>query len=496
MTTTQSRIEPLTEVDQFVNGEHFLLIDGKKAEANSGKRLDVFDPATGRILTHVPDGDAVDVDRAVQAARRAFEGPWRRLTASERGRIIWRLADLIEQNLEEFAQLDAIDNGKPLTIARMVDVPLTVDVFRYMAGYTTKLEGSTYNLNLPGDWHSFSRKEPIGVIGAIIPWNFPLFMVSVKLAPALAAGNTVVLKPAEQTPLSALRFGELLEEAGFPPGVVNIVTGSGEIAGAALVAHPDVDKITFTGSTSVGKQIARAVATDLKKVSLEMGGKSANLVFADADLDVAIQGAAQAIFFNHGQACVAGARLFVESSVFDEVVSGISAIATGMTLGPALDPSSEMGPLVSKEQQQRVLGYLEAGSHDGARVAGAGAAPDNGGYYVAPTVLVDVRNEMSVQREEIFGPVLTAVPFTDVDDAIAQANDTSYGLAAGCFTTNLSTAHKVSNALQAGNIYVNCWGVTDPSAPFGGYKQSGWGREFGREVLEYYTETKAVHMKL
>jgi phenylacetaldehyde dehydrogenase len=490
-------VQPLAEVAGFIGREHFLLIDGNQAAANSGQVLDVFDPATGRILAHVPAAGAVDVDGAVRAARRAFEGPWQRLTPSDRGRMIWRLADLIEENLEEFAQLDAIDNGKPLALARVGDIPFAVNLFRYMAGWATKLEGSTYDVSRPGEWHTFSRKEPIGVIGAIIPWNWPLLNVSVKLAPALAAGNTVVLKPAEQTPLSALRFGQLLEQAGFPPGVVNIVTGTGDVAGAALVSHPDVDKITFTGSTAIGKQIARAATADLKRVSLELGGKSANLVFADAELDVAIQGAARAIFFNQGQACVAGSRLFVQSTVFDEVVSGVSSIAAQLKLGPALDPTTEMGPLVSKKQQDRVLGYIDSGLRDGARVAGSGTVPDHGGgYYVAPTVLVDVRKEMSIQQEEIFGPVLTAVPFGDIDEALALANDTVYGLAAGCFTTNLSTAHKVSSALKAGSVFINNWGAADPGTPFGGYKQSGWGREFGREGFEDYTETKAVFMKL
>jgi phenylacetaldehyde dehydrogenase len=483
-------------VAEFISGAHHMLIDGEWVSAATEKTSEIFDPATGGVLAHVPAGGAHDVDRAVRAARRALDGPWGKLKPADRARIIWRLGDLIEEHQDEFAQIDSVDNGKPASVARRIDVPHSVDLFRYMAGFVTKLDGSTYDVSLPGTWHTFSRKEPIGVVGAIIPWNFPLYIATVKLAPALAAGNTVVLKPAEQTPLSALRLGQLLDEAGLPPGVVNIVTGLGEEAGAALVDHPDVDKISFTGSTEVGKLIARAATTDLKKVTLELGGKSPNIVFADADLERAIAGAAKATFFNHGQACVAGARLYVESKVFDEVVAGVTEIARAMRLGPGLDPNTEMGPLVSKEQQQRVRGYIESGLEAGAQVAGSGDAPDGDGYYVAPTVLVDARPEMKIQREEIFGPVVAAVPFDDVDDVIRQANDTEYGLAAGCWTTNVATAHTVSSALKAGNVYVNCWGVNDASVPFGGYKQSGWGREFGREVLEYYTETKCVYMQL
>jgi phenylacetaldehyde dehydrogenase len=472
-----------------------MLIDGKLAPAASGKTFAVYNPATGTVIANVPEGDKTDVDLAVAAARRAFDdGRWAKLGPSRRGKLLWRLADLLERDLEEFAELESLDNGKPYAVARVADLPLAVDMFRYMAGWATKITGSTLPLSLPGEYLSYTVREPVGVVGQIIPWNFPLLMAAWKLAPALAAGCTVVLKAAEQTPLTALRLGELFMEAGFPPGVVNIRTGFGETAGAAIAAHPDVDKVAFTGSTEVGKLIVQAAAGNLKKVSLELGGKSPAIILPDADLDLAIAGAANAIFFNHGQCCCAGSRLYAHKSVYDRVVSGVADIAGKIKVGPGLDPSTEMGPLVSDEQFARVTGYIEDGRRSGAHVAAGGSRVGNLGYFVAPTVLENTTPDMKVIREEIFGPVVCATPFDDNDlDAIAKrANDTIYGLAASVWTANGGIAHKLASRIRSGTVWINCHNVFDASLPFGGYKQSGWGREMGAEVLHNYTEVKAV----
>jgi phenylacetaldehyde dehydrogenase len=484
-------------VSDFIAKPRQMLINGKWVNAASGKTFPTYNPATGEVLAQVAEGDKQDVDLAVKAARKAFEsGPWPRMSASQRGRLIWKLADLLEANVEQFALLETLDNGKPLTIARAADVPLAADLFRYMAGWATKLEGTTIPISVPytpgAKYLAYTLREPVGVIAQIIPWNFPLLMAAWKLGPALAAGNTVILKPAEQTPLTALLLGELIMEAGFPDGVVNIVPGYGETAGAALAAHDGVDKVAFTGSTEVGKLIVHAATGNLKKVTLELGGKSPNVVFKDADLDAAIAGSASAIFFNQGQCCCAGSRLFVERSVFDQVVEGVAAQARKIKVGSGLDPETSMGPLVSDEQLRRVCNYLEIGMAEGARALTGGKKLGAKGYFVEPTVLVDTKDDMRVVQEEIFGPVVAAIPFDDPEELETRANNSVYGLAAGIWTNDISKAHRTAAALRAGTVWINCFNIFDAALPFGGYKQSGWGREMGKDVLDLYTQTKAV----
>ncbi len=487
-------------VEQFVRAPvRRMLIDGQWVEAASGKTFETPNPATGEVLARVAEGDAEDIDRAVRAARRAFdEGPWPRLAPNERERLLLAIADLIDRHADELAQLETLDNGKTLTESRHVDIPAAAATFRYYAGWVNKMTGET-NPSDPA-FFNFTLREPVGVCGQIIPWNFPLLMAAWKLAPALACGNTCVLKPAEQTPLTALRLGELLLEAGVPPGVVNIVPGFGPTAGAALVRHPMVDKIAFTGSTEVGKEIHRETAATLKRVSLELGGKSPNIVFSDADVPAAVEGALLGVFFNQGQVCCAGTRLFVERTMHDQFADALCQAASSMKQGSGLDPETRIGPLVSQEQLERVTGYLELGRREGAtpRLGGERATGPglDKGYFVKPTVFTGVRNDMRIAREEIFGPVVAVIPFTDEHDAVLQGNDTLYGLAAGVWTRDVSRAHRVARAIRAGTVWVNCYNVFDAASPFGGYKESGYGRELGRYALDLYTQVKSVWMRI
>src|ERR1700689_1119919 len=494
MATTTAPVPLQRSVQDFLSRPRKLLIGGQWLDAQSGKTFETYNPATGEVLAHVAEGDRAGINQAVAAARKAFEsGPWPDMSPAERGRLLWKLSDLVEQHHEELAELETLDNGKPLFFSRIVDVPTVVEVFRYMAGWATKIEGTTIPISAPfAKYFAYTLCEPVGVVGQIIPWNFPLIMAAWKLAPALAVGCTCVLKPAEQTPLTALRLGELIHEAGFPDGVVNIVPGFGETAGAALASHPDVDKIAFTGSTEVGRLILKAAAGNLKKVSLELGGKSPNIIFDDADLDSAIPGAASAIFFNQGQCCCAGSRLYVEKKAFDKVVEGVAANASKIRVRQGFDPDSDLGPLVSEEQLNRVCGYLESGGKEGAKAVTGGSREGTTGYFVKPTVLVNTNPKMKVVQEEIFGPVVTAIPFSDPSEIVATANDTIYGLAAGIWTRDIKKAHSMASKIKAGTVWINCYNVFDASLPFGGYKQSGWGREMGHEVLEHYTEVKSV----
>ncbi len=472
-----------------------LLINNRWVPSESGKTFPTINPSTGEEICQVAEADAADVDKAVTAARAAFEGPWRKFRASERGRLLHRLADLIEKNADELARLETVDNGKPISVAKAVDVAKTVACYRYFAGWADKVQGKT--IPIDGDFFCYTRHEPIGVVGQIIPWNYPMLMQSWKLAPALATGNTVVMKPAEQTPLSALRIGELIVEAGFPEGVVNLLPGFGPTAGAAIARHMDVDKVAFTGSTEVGRLIMEAAAkSNLKRITLELGGKSPNIIFADTDLDEAVEGAHMGVFVNQGQSCCAGSRVFVEEKIYQQFVEKSVARARKRRVGDPLDPTTEQGPQVDQSQFDSVMGYIESGRSDGATLACGGEPVGNRGYFIQPTVFADVQDEMRIARQEIFGPVMSVIVFKDVDEVIARANRTDYGLAAGVWTRDIKKAHAVANAMRAGTVWVNCYHVLDTRAPFGGFKQSGIGRELGEYGLQEYTEVKTVTVKL
>src|SRR5947208_2666016 len=485
------------EVASFLKGgPKKLFIGGRWVEAAGGETFATIDPATGEVLARVAEGGAEDIDRAVASARRSFNrGTWRELPPAERAKVLWKVGDLLEERASEFAQLETLDNGMPINDALLFHVPLAAATFRYYAGWVTKLDGATQQVSLPGKYLSYTLREPIGVVGQIIPWNFPLLMAAWKLAPALACGNSVVLKPSEETPLSALLLAELLQQAEVPDGVVNVVPGRGEVASARLASHPDVDKIAFTGSTEVGKLIARASSeSNLKRVSLELGGKSPNIVFADADLTRAVSGAFFGIFFNQGQVCSAGSRLFVQEKVYDQALDQLVQTVKEARIGPGIDPVTQMGPLVSKTQMERVLGYIRTGSQEGPRLLAGGQRPQGleGGDFVKPTVVADVDGQLRIARAQLFAPGVAAIPFSDEDDLVAKANSTIYGLVAGVWTSNVARAHRVAHALKAGTVYVNCYHIVDPVTPWGGYKQSGWGRELGPHALDLYTEIKNV----
>jgi aldehyde dehydrogenase (NAD+) len=472
-----------------------LLIDGEFVDSVSGKTFETLNPATGEVIARVAEAQAPDVDRAVAAARKAFEGRWGKATGPTRSMLLNRLADLIEKHKEELAALETLDNGKPISDSLNADLPLTIACYRYYAGWADKLQGKTIPLN--GPYFCYTRHEPVGVVGQIIPWNFPLLMQAWKLGPALATGCAVVMKPAEQTPLSALRVGELMLEAGYPPGAVNLLPGFGPSAGQAISRHRDIDKVAFTGSTEVGKLVMQAAAeTNLKRVTLELGGKSPNIVLADADLDAAVEGAYFGLFFNQGQCCVAGSRLFVEESIHDAFVDKMLAKAKGRKVGDPFDPATEQGPQVSEEQFDKVMGYIDSGRKEGAKLLTGGTRVGDKGYFVAPTVFDGVRDDMTIAKEEIFGPVMSIITFKDMDEVVRRANNTMYGLAAAVWTKDVAKAHNMSARLRAGTVWVNCYDVFDAAAPFGGFKMSGIGRELGEYGLAAYTEVKTVTVRV
>jgi len=482
------------------SGPRKLLINGEWVHALDRLTFPTFNPATGELLAEVALAGEADVDRAVQAARSAFEtGTWSTIAGEERGRLLWKLADLLEEHADELAELETLDNGKPLRVARHGDMPQAIKHFRYYAGLAGKLEGNTIPVSAPNQF-VYTRREPMGVVGLIIPWNFPLLMAAWKLAPALAAGNTTILKPAEETPLTALRLGELILQAGFPAGVVNILTGPGLPTGAALVSHMGVDKVAFTGSTEVGRQIMKnAALSNLKRVSLELGGKSPNVIFADADLQKAIKGANWAVFSTAGQECVAGSRLYIERPVFEQVLEGLAAEAGRIRVGNGFTPKIHIGPLVSETQLQRVMGYIENGRQSGAEIVTGGTRLGGelaAGYFLSPTIFTHQDDHLSLVQEEIFGPVVAVSAFDDWEELVERVNQTRYGLAAGAWTRDISKAHRFAQAVRAGTVWINSYGLFDPAAPFGGYKESGFGREMGQEALELYTQTKTVWVGL
>jgi phenylacetaldehyde dehydrogenase len=508
MTTLENPSIPAStppNVVSFLTREHGLFIGGRWRPSESGQTLVSTNPATGQPLATIARGTSADVDAAVAASRAALADPaWRDITPLQRGELLHRLAELVEAHADELALIESLDNGKPASVARAVDAGTTAKLFRYFAGWPSKFEGATIPLSPRNGLRilNYTVHEPIGVVGAIVPWNFPMSMATWKLAPALAMGNTVVLKPAEETSLSTLRLAQLIDEAGFPPGVVNVITGPGSVVGAAIAAHPDVDKIAFTGSTEVGRLITSAALGNMKKVSLELGGKSPHIVLPDADPVAVAAAASDGIFFNQGQTCTAGSRLYVHADIYDDVMAALVDHAQRIVVGPGHDPATQMGPLVSAKQLQTVTSYVESGLEQGAVLATGGGRPAGlderyrGGHFLEPTVLAETTHAMRVVQEEIFGPVLVAMRWSEVDDLIDKANDSPYGLAAGVWTNDLTQAHRIAAAIKAGTVWINCYNLTDPASPFGGYKQSGWGREMGRGVLEQYTETKSVWVNL
>ncbi|WP_433957041.1 aldehyde dehydrogenase family protein [Cytobacillus horneckiae] len=493
MLTAPFELKP--KVKAFLDGDIELFINGEFVPSIKRQTFETYNPATEEVLAYVSEAQEEDVDQAVKAAREAFEhGTWPDLSAAERAHIIYKLADLIEENKEELAQLEALDNGKPYHIALEDDIPQTVEHYRYYAGWATKILGQTFPISK--DYLNFTRHEPIGVVGQIIPWNYPLVMSAWKMGAALATGCTVVLKPAEQTPLSLLYTARLFKAAGFPPGVVNFVPGFGNKAGAAIVNHDDVDKVAFTGSTTTGKYIMRQASETIKNVTLELGGKSPNIILEDADLSEAIPGAFNGIMYNHGQNCSAGSRVFVHRKHYETVVTELANMAEQVKIGPGTEAATEMGPLVSKKQQERVLNYIEKGKAEGARLAAGGVKGIGQGYFVRPTVFADVTDDMTIAKEEIFGPVVSVLVFDTVEEVIKRANNTPYGLAAGVWTESMKTGHKVANKLKAGTVWINDYNLEDAAAPFGGYKQSGIGREMGSYALDNYTEVKSVWVNI
>ena len=491
-----STVASAVHEDRVVRTPTQLLIGDQWLSSDSGKTFPTYNPATGEKIAEVAEADAADVDKAVIVAREALQrGPWRKTSATQRGLLLNRLADLIEQHSDELATLETLDNGMPLTVARHLAVPLCLGTFRYFAGWADKNHGKTIPVN--GDYFCYTRHEPVGVVGQITPWNFPLLMYGMKLGPALATGNTVVLKPAEQTPLTALRIGELVQEAGFPPGVVNILPGYGPTAGAAIANHMDVDKVAFTGSGEVGRLILQAAGkSNLKRVGLELGGKSPNIVFADADMEQAIEGCHLGLFFNQGQVCCAGSRLFVEERVYDEFVEKSVARARRRTVGDPFDPTVEQGPQIDRTQFDKVMSYIDAGKREGADLLSGGKSVGDHGLFIEPTIFANVQDDMKIAREEIFGPVMSIIKFRNLDEVIERANNTTFGLAAAVWTRDIGKAHAIANNVQAGTVWVNCFDVFDAAAPFGGFKQSGIGREMGEYALQQYTEVKTVTIKL
>jgi aldehyde dehydrogenase (NAD+) len=488
---SQLTVQLHEKVEKFLAGKKKLFINGEFIESQSQKTFETYNPATGEVLATVFEANEVDVDLAVKAARKAFdEGPWSKMGSAQRSRLMYKLADLMEENAAELAQLETLDNGKPISETTNADIPLAIEHMRYYAGWATKIVGQTIPVN--GPYFNYTRHEAVGVVGQIIPWNFPLLMAMWKLGAALATGCTVVLKPAEQTPLSALYLAELIQEAGFPEGVVNIIPGFGETAGQPLVDHPQVNKIAFTGSTEIGKMIMERAAKTLKRVTLELGGKSPNILLPDADLSKAIPGALNGVMFNQGQVCCAGSRVFIQKKQFDNVVADMVSHAKNIKQGAGLHADTQIGPLVSSTQQKRVLGYIEKGLDEGAELLVGGNNPFEQGYFVSPTIFANVRDEMTIAKEEIFGPVISALPYEDLDELISRANQSEYGLAAGLWNRDVAQAHYVANNLRAGTVWVNCYNAFDAASPFGGYKQSGLGREMGSYALNNYTEVKSV----